>query len=196
MTPLGMAVEAEALASDRSGLAFGLAPMLQGLAWAKIGDAERAKASLSAARRAHDNTDSSSQVESVFGFSVRRRLFYESRILTLIGDHKGAEALQRQALPMYPAYVVGDPALMSLDEAARLVAAKEFEAAASLSADALDRLPPAQRGRMFLNAARSVIDAIPRLHRSLPAVRASQEVIREFENSSSSAANYQSGADF
>jgi hypothetical protein len=94
-----------------------------------------------------------------------------------------ADELRRDQ--MYPAYVVGDPALMTLDEAAGLVAAREFEAGAVLAADTVDRLPPAQRGRMFVNAARNVVDAIPRAYRSLPGVDASRDVIAELERSSS-----------
>lgn len=117
--------------------------------------------------------------------STRRRLFYESRLLTLVGDHKSARVVQSQALEMYPACVVGDPALMMIDQAAGLVAAKEFEAGAALAADTVDRLPPAQRGRMFLNAARSVVDSIPRVYRGLPDVQASRDAIAELEQSSS-----------
>ena len=74
---------------------------------------------------------------------------------------------------------------MMIDQAAGLVAAKEFEAGAALAADTVDRLPPAQRGRMFLNAARSVVDSIPRVYRGLPDVQASRDAIAELEQGSS-----------
>lgn len=180
-----LAGEAEALAENHSCFAAGLAPMLTGLASARIGNVERAKASMTAARRAHDLTGASSQIESVFGFSIRRRLFYESRLLTLVGDHKSARVVRLQALEMYPACVIGDPALMMIDQAAGLVSAKEFEAGAALAAGTVDHLPPAQRGRMFLNAARNVVDSIPRAYRGLPDVQASRDVITELEQSSS-----------
>jgi hypothetical protein len=181
---VSMAGTAQALAGNHSCFAASLAPMLAGLAWARIGNHSEARASMEGGRRAHDLIASSAQAESVFGFSLRRRLFYESRLLTLIGDHKNARTIQTRALELYPAYVVGDPALMSLDEAMGLVAAREYEAGARLAASTVDGLPPAQRGQMFISSAQTVLHAIPRAHRKLPGVEDSLEAIAELASSS------------
>lgn len=91
----------------------------------ELGAAERARIAgvLADAERA----------ESFFGFSLRRRLFYEGRLLTMVGDYAVADAAHRQTRQLYPPQVVGDPAIMSLDRATALVDMNEAEAGAKQS---------------------------------------------------------------
>jgi tetratricopeptide (TPR) repeat protein len=188
MLPLyhGDAVQAATVASEAGALGQGkpcfaaaLAPMLEGLAWAKAGQLDRARQALATARTAYDSIPAASHDETVFGFSPRRRFFYEGRLLTMLGDYQAAETAHRQALALYPTDVVGDCALISLDRAAALVATDEVDAAAVLVIETLTRLPTAHRTRLFLDTASNVINEVPARHRSLPTVRESREVLAE-----------------
>jgi tetratricopeptide (TPR) repeat protein len=174
-----LAAEAGVLASRRNCLATGLAPMLEGLAWAKAGRSELAQQALDTARKAYEGIGPERRAENVFGFSPRRRLFYEGRLLTMLGDYEAAWTAHRQAAEMYPTDVVGDRALISLDRALSLVSTDEAEAGATLVVDTLNRLPATHRTRIFLDAARGVVGTIPPAQRALPAVRESLDVLAE-----------------
>ena len=171
--------EASTLAAGKTGLASSLSAMLNGLAWAKIGNTHQAITSLDAARNAHDRMSSACLSESVFGFSTRRRLFYESRALTLLGHYEKANTAQCQALELYPSHVVGDRALIVIDQATALVSTGEFEAGAALAVKTLERLPPSHRTRLFEIAARNVVDAVPHQASKLAGVKASVEAVEE-----------------
>lgn len=177
--------QALALSTGKRCLASSLAAALNGLAWAKIGNAEHAVASLDIARSAHDEMNAPCHTESMFGFSTRRRLFYESRALTILRKYEDAQAVQEEALTLYPPHVVGDRALIVIDQAMALVATGAHEAGAELAAKTLAELPLQHRTRLFHDAANRVIDAIPRSSEKLPGVALGRETMRELIGTSS-----------
>jgi hypothetical protein len=121
--------------------------------------------------------DDAERAESFFGFSVRRRLFYEGRLLTMIGDYAAAEASHRQALELYPPLALGDPAIMKFDQASALIGMNEPEPGADLIAATLSRLPDDHRTGIFLSVATRSFNTIPLAARRLPAPRACAELL-------------------
>jgi transcriptional regulator with XRE-family HTH domain len=182
-TAANLARRARCLAEGTRCLTTGLAPMLEALAWAKAGHPDRARDALAVARRAYDHTGPAQQAESVFGFSPRRRLFYEGRLLTILADYEAAWSAHRQALQMYPDNVVGDPTLIYLDRAAALIGTRQPEDAAELVIATMLSLPPPHRSRIFVSAAGAVINAVAPAARRLPAVRACRDVLTELQGS-------------
>src|SRR5690606_11884608 len=157
--------------------ATAVSSMFEALARARLGDHDHARQVLHEARTVYDRMDSGEQAESFFGLSVRRRMFYEGRILTTLGDYAAAEAAHRQARALYPPQVVGDPTIMDFDRATALINSGEFEAGAGLIASTLSKLPADHQGGIFLSLATRAFDAIPARARRLPAPRACADLL-------------------
>jgi tetratricopeptide (TPR) repeat protein len=160
-----LAQQSISLADTTVSLATGLAPMLNALAHAKLNNGAATTTALHAAQRAYDLTNDAERVDSVFGFSPRRRLFYEGRLLTMIGDYHAAEQAHRQALDLYPTHVVGDRTIIALDRATALINSNEPDAGTQLIQDTLSALAPGHRSYLFVaTAEQALATAPPRTH--------------------------------
>lgn len=177
-----LAQQAQQLAGTAPCFAVALASMLEALAYARLGDHDQARLALRRAQDAHDSMDDAERAESIFSFSVRRRLFYEGRVLTMVGDYAAAEAVHRQARELYPPQVVGDPAIMSLDRAAALIDMREFDTGAHLIMTTLSSLPADHQIGIFLSLANRAFAAIPIAARKLPGPRACAELLDTMSN--------------
>lgn len=178
-----LAQQAQQLASTTPCFAVALASMLEALARARLGDHSHARLALRRARDAHDAMNDAEHTESFFGFSIRRRLFYEGRVLTMVGDYAAAEKVHRQARELYSPQVVGDPAIMNLDRATALIDTKDAEAGAQLIIATLSGLPANHQTGIFLSLANRVFAAIPIAARGLPAPRECAELLDTMSSS-------------
>lgn len=178
-----LAQRARHLANGRNCLAGALAPMLEALAWASqgAGHREKAQAALCDALHAYDATSDEVRNDSVFGLSPRRRLFYESRILTKIANYPSAQTAHRQALELYPEDVVGDRTIIHLDRAAALIARGDADRGADLISTTLDTLPVEHQATIFTATASRIIVSAPKKVRTLPAMQACAELVRDVE---------------
>lgn len=156
-----VARESIALADGTVCVATGLAPMLDALALAKLNNRAAAKTALRAAQRAYDLTRDTERADSVFGFSPRRRLFYEGRLRTMFGDYPAAGEAHRQALDLYPEHVVGDRTIIALDRATALINSNEPDAGAQLIEATLSVLPPGHRSYLFVATAEHAVATAP-----------------------------------
>jgi tetratricopeptide (TPR) repeat protein len=172
-----IAQQARQIAGTITCFAATLATMFEGLAHARLGDHCRARHALHEAQVIHDKMDDSERAESFFGLSSRRRLFYEGRLLTMVGDYAAAEATHRQARALYPPQAVGDTAIMNLDRATALINSNEVDAGANLIATTLSNLPADHQTGIFLTLATRAYDATPVPARKLPAPRACMELL-------------------
>lgn len=171
------ASQARMLAQVKPCVATALAPMLEAMAWAKAGNGEMARDALAVADRNFECLAPRYQVESAFGLSPRRYLFFTGRSLTFLGDYGKAWQAHGRALDLYPDNVVDDPALIFLDRAASLVATGHVVDGAELVTTTILSLPPDHRGHLFINTALEVLDTIPARAERIPAVRACREVL-------------------
>ncbi|GIJ13020.1 hypothetical protein Van01_62340 [Micromonospora andamanensis] len=170
---------ARQLAGGNKCLANPLAPMLEALARASQGDRRRAKDALSDALRSYDNASDDVRSETAFGLSLRRRLFYEGRILTKISDYHSAGAVHQQALELYPEDVVGDRTIIKLDSAAALFARADPEHGAEVVSTALRALPNGHQASIFAAIASEAIGKAGENTRALPAVRSCLEFVND-----------------
>lgn len=177
-----LAQQAQQIANMKPCFAVALASMLEALAYARLGDHSQARFALRQAQDTHDAMDDGEHVESLFGFSVRRRLFYEGRVLTMVGDYAAAEKAHRQARELYSPQVVGDPAIMSLDRALALIDTKEIEAGAQLIITTLSSLPVDHQTGIFLSLANSVFSSIPIAERGRSGPRECAELLDSMSN--------------
>ncbi|MBX7268871.1 hypothetical protein KIF24_24485 [Micromonospora sp. Llam7] len=177
-----LAQQARRLAGkDRNCMARALAPMLEALGWAHLGSQhrDRAQAALSHAKRAYDATTEEVRAETVFGFSPRRRLFYEGRLLTKLAEYPAAWIAHRQALELYPHDVVGDRAIISLDRAAGLIASDQPGSGSDLILTTLGTLPREHCAPIFTATASKIIISAPQKMRMLPTMRACSDLLAD-----------------
>lgn len=110
------------------------------------------------------------QEDSIFGFTDRRQLFYRGRALLRIGGMAEARSALTDALSSYPLDVVGDPAVLRLDLAERLVTEGDLVDAADVAVSVLDELRPDHRAGLFTDAGRKVLTGVVALGRHHPKV--------------------------
>jgi hypothetical protein len=177
-----VAQQALQFAGDAPCFAVSLASMFEALARARLGDHDGARLALRRSQNAHDDMDGSARVESIFGFSERRRLFYEGRLLTMVADYPAAADAHQQARRLYSPRVVGDPAIMSLDQANALIGTKDYETGAELIVETLSGLPADHQTGVFLAVAARAFGAVPAAALRLPAARACAELLDEMTN--------------
>lgn len=141
-----------------------LAPALEAVALAQLGDLAGSEQSRHRARSAFDRMDGDDG--TVFGFSGRRLAFYEARALSEAARHQperpvldAAFAAQDRALDAYPSDAVGDTTLVSLDRALCLVAGGDAAAGCELAQRVLTRLPEEHRAPIFTDHAQAVARA-------------------------------------
>jgi transcriptional regulator with XRE-family HTH domain len=184
-TTVRLTREAQFILADRQHAARALAPTLEALACAQLGDKESSRRALYCARRNFDSLDASHQTQSVFGFSERRWRFYESRIMSFLDDMPSAIEAQQRALALYPSEIVGDPALISLDMATCLVRSKDIASGLQMAVDTLLAMPADHRADIFLRCAWRVIFAVPVSSRSQPEVTEYCDLLRNLPAHSS-----------
>ena len=150
-----------------TGPATCLAASVEAFAQAQLGNELGARNALHHSRQA---CQGQSQEDSVFGFTDRRQLFYRGRALLRIGGMAEAQSVLTDALSSYPFDVVGDPAVLRLDLAERLVTEGDLVDAAELAVSVLDELRPEHRAGLFTDAGRRVLTGVVALGRHHPAV--------------------------
>jgi hypothetical protein len=173
-----LTMQAQAIPADPKHATRAMAPALEALARAQLGDNKSSLRALDVARRAFDVIGSEQQAESVFGFSQRRWRFYESRTLSLLSDIPAAIDAEQRALDLYPPEVVGDRALLQLDLASCLVRSKEIHLGVGLARNALLSMPAEHRTDIFLRYAWHPAAAVPARFRNQPHVTEYCDVLR------------------
>ncbi|MEZ0064218.1 transcriptional regulator with XRE-family HTH domain [Streptacidiphilus sp. MAP12-20] len=138
-----------------------LALNVEALALAQLDDATGSRERLALAMSALEALDDSHQVDSVFGFTQRRALFYQGRTYAELGETAKAWQVQEQALAQYPNDVVGDRAIIYLDRARQLVRDGETADGCMLANRTLSEMPARHRTEIFLNRGARVLTAIP-----------------------------------
>lgn len=174
-----LTTEARAILTSSQHMSNALAPMLASLAHAQLGNHDSARTALETARKSFETLDSRYQIDSVFGFSERRLRFYESRVLSRLGDIKSAIKAQEQALALYPAEVVGDRTLIELDMASCIIRDKEMTAGLQMASNVLRNLPTEHRTNIFLRYAWNVASAVPARFRSDSELKEYLELLRD-----------------
>lgn len=141
-----------------------LAPALEAVALAQLGDLTGSEQSRHRARTAFDRIEQDDG--TVFGFSERRLAFYESRALSEAARRQpvrpaleAAFAAQDRAIDAYPPDAVGDSTLVDLDRALCLVAAGDAAAGCELAQRALADLPEEHQAPIFTEHGRAVARA-------------------------------------
>lgn len=170
--------EARAILPGPHDMAYALAPVLASLAYAQLGDQNSARSALKTARESFEILDSRHQADSVFGFSERRLNFYQSRVLSQLGDIGSAIEAQEQALALYPQEVVGDRTLIELDMASCIIRDKDMAGGLQMASDVLINLPAGHRSDIFLRYAWNVASAVPARFRNEPNVAEYRELLR------------------
>lgn len=170
--------EAQSIVGSRRHSVRALAPTLEALAHAQLGDYESSYLALEIARRSFDELRTEHRAESVFGFSERRWRFYESRTLSLGDDIPSAMAAQERAVALYPPEVVGDRALLQLDVARCMVRLGDIATGLQMASTVLLGMPAEHRVEIFLRYAWNVVSVVPARFRTLPAVVEYCELLR------------------
>jgi tetratricopeptide (TPR) repeat protein len=163
----GTPTKAVALAQETYSLNVGgpatcLAASVEAFAQAQLGNELAARSAL---RHSSEVCRGQSQEHSIFGFTERRQLFYRGRALLRIGRMAEARSALDEALSAYPLDVVGDPAVLRLDLAERLVTEGNLGHAAELAVSVLDELRPEHRAGLFTDAGRRVLTGVVALGR-------------------------------
>ena len=151
----------ETYALEIGGPAAALAASVEAFAQAQLGNELATRRAL---RHSEELFKRLNQEDSVFGFTERRQL------LLRIGDMTEARTALNDALSSYPLDVVGDPAVLRLDLAERLVTEGDLIQAAELATSALSDLHPEHRAGLFTDAGRRVLAAVSALGRHHSAV--------------------------
>lgn len=173
-----LARHAQVIVPDRPLVAGALAPALEALACAQLGDREASRKAVDAASKSFELLDDGQRAESVFGFSERRWRFYESRTWSLLGDVRSALAGQQRALELYPVAVVGDRALLRLDRARCLVLGDDIADGLLAASEVLTGLPGEHRTDIFRRYSWNVAAAVPARYRNRPDVTEYCELLR------------------
>jgi tetratricopeptide (TPR) repeat protein len=168
----GTPTRAVELAHETYALKFGepataLAASVEAFAQAQLGNELAARRAL---RHSEELFRRLNQEDSVFGFTERRQLFYRGRALLRIGNLTEARTALNDALSVYPLDVVGDPAVLRLDLAARLVTEGDPIQAAEVAISVLSELHPEHRTGLFTDAGRRVLAGVSALGQHHPAV--------------------------
>lgn len=168
----GTPTKAVALAQETYSLNVGgpatcLAASVEAFAQAQLGNELAARSAL---RHSSEVCRGQGQEDSIFGFTERRQLFYRGRALLRIGGMAEAHSAVKEVLSLYPLDVVGDPAVLRLDLAERLVTEGALVDAAELAVSVLDDLRPEHRAGLSTDAGRRVLTGVVALGRHHPAV--------------------------
>lgn len=142
-----------------------LGSMVEALALAQLGDADSSREALDVSRHAFDSQRDGSADETVFTFSRRRFLFYESRVLLDTGALADAWNAQDHALALYPSADNGDVTVLQLDRARLLVRRGEVADGCAHAVQTLTAIPAEQQAPLYVNRGWRVLAAVPRADR-------------------------------
>jgi hypothetical protein len=131
------------------------------LALAQLGEASSARGALDVARNAFDSQPEQAPNETVFTFSRRRFLFYESRVLLDTGALAEAWTAQEEALTLYPADDNGDVPVLHLDRARLLVRRGHVGDGCAHAVNTLTAIPTDQHTPLYVNRGWRVLAAVP-----------------------------------
>lgn len=145
-----LAHHARVVAGDTESMASTMAPGIEALALAQLGNKEASEETLAVSRDAFERSDRSQHTESIFGLSERRFRFYEGKTLSQLGYDQQAAAAFDQALTLYPTDVVGDPTLIRLEQAAGLIRGGDVPQGLNLADTTPTALPAEHRADIFL----------------------------------------------
>lgn len=159
------------------------AAVLAAVARSAAGDATRAIAALTAAKREFDSLADVHRLESIFGISARRFLFYEGRVLLACREYSRAMKTFDEAIQLYPAQIVGDTTLIRLGQADCLIQLGEVEGGVEAIVSALGSVPTEHRAPLFTVRAREALKRVPRGAMRLPAVRIVEDVVATWPQS-------------
>jgi tetratricopeptide (TPR) repeat protein len=173
-----IARQAQDLAVSDSQLAAALGPMVEALALAQLGDERNSLDALDAARRSYETQGDGPDNDSIFGFSRRRFLFYESRVLLDTGNLGAAWIAQDEALGLYPDEGNGDVTILQLDRARLLVNQGDAHGGCAHAVRTLTQLPEERQAPLFVKRAWRVLASIPRGDRRSPAAAELGELLR------------------
>ena len=162
-----VALAKQTYALNTGGPAPALAASVEAFAQAQLGNELAARSAL---RHSEELLNEQDHEDSIFGFTRRRQLFYRGRTVLRIAKVAEARAVLDDALSSYPLDVVGDPAVLRLDLAERLMTEGDFLQAAELAISVLDDLRPEHRTGLFTNAGRRVLAGVTGLGRHHVAV--------------------------
>jgi hypothetical protein len=162
-----VALAQQTYALDSAGPAPALATSVEAFAQARLGNEVAARHAL---RHSQELLEKQDQEDSVFGFTERRQLFYRGRTVLRIAKVVEARAVLNDALSSYPLDVVGDPAVLRLDLAERLVVEGDLLQAAELAISVLADLRPEHRTGLFTHPGRRVLAGVTGLGRHHVAV--------------------------
>ena len=162
-----VALAQETYSVKTAGPAAALAASVEAFAQAQLGNELAARRAL---RHSEELLRRLNQEDSVFGFTERRQLFYRGRALLRIGDMTEAQTALNDALSSYPLDVVGDPTVLRLDLAERLVTEGDPLQAAELAISVLSDLHADHRTGLFTDAGRRVLAGVSALGRHHAAV--------------------------
>lgn len=157
-----MARRAQDAATQADDVVLSLAPMVEALALAQLGDSSAAVGALDLARQSFEAREPDTQEESIFGFSSRRFHFYESRVLLDAEQLSSAWEVQDRAFALYPVEEGGDVTILKLDRARLLMRRGELKEGCSLAVDTLTAIPTEQRATIYLNRGWRALAAVPK----------------------------------
>ena len=160
-----LARRAQEIAPTTATFPGSLGSMVEALALAQLGDADSSLDALAAARHAFNAQRDGSPAETVFTFSRRRFLFYESRVLLDTGALADAWTTQEEALALYPSADNGDVSVLQLDRARLLVRRGDVADGCTHAVQTLTSIPTDQQAPLYLNRGWRVLAAVPRIER-------------------------------
>jgi hypothetical protein len=116
-------------------------------------------------------------VTSMFGWPEYRLRHGESFVYTHLGDNRRAAAAQDRALALYPTHMFRERAQVQLHQATRMVRSGDATAGAAHAQQIVAELPETQRIEVVLEAAKSVVHAVPKAEQHRPEVVALREML-------------------
>ncbi len=170
----------EAAAVDASP-GMGSATVLIGRAQAlaAMGRSAEAKSAMTAVYDVVDRLPDrvTADVTSMYGWPEYRLRHGESFVYTHLGDNRRAAAAQDRALALYPAHMFRERAQVQLHQAVRMVHGGDPTAGAAHARQVVGELPEKQRIKVVLEAAKSVVRAVPEAEQRRPEVVALREML-------------------
>ncbi|MBO0884586.1 MAG: hypothetical protein J2P17_30485 [Mycobacterium sp.] len=169
---------ARALAGGQPNAAGALATAIEARAHARTGDRTKALAAIRRSEAIFDRLQPWETEENVLGFYEQLFRFYQSNVLTYIGETKAALASQQRALELSPPEMEIDPVLIRLDRATCLVHEGEVAEGCHSASRALLSLSPEARRGTPTTRAHELVKMIPSGANRIGAVRDLREILQ------------------
>ncbi|MGI5262368.1 XRE family transcriptional regulator [Streptomyces angustmyceticus] len=171
-----LAREARIMTRNKPSPTAAFAAVAEARALAQQGDQVVAESRIRDARAIFEQIPATSD-EDAFAFPVRRFLLYLSGAFTALGRVSQARKIQEDALALYPAGTVIDPALLRLEAALCLVHDHSATEACQLATATYLRVPEAHRTPILGARARHVIEGLPGKNQATPAAKDLRELL-------------------